>query len=305
MEPGDPPHDVPLTWRELWDHTDAAIGDRTHARWMCETASSLASDEFLAALDAAATTRMVAHLDTMVARYRTGEPLQYVLGSWGFRHLDLAVDRRVLIPRPETELVAEVAIRLAAELPAPRIVVDLGTGSGAIGLAAADELPVMGTTVWLTDASADALDVARANLAGIGRAAQNVRIVHGDWLDALPPDLVADVIVSNPPYVAHDSGHLDESVAAWEPMSALLSGRDGLDDIRAIISQAASSLRAGGALVLEIGFEQGDAVRALLVAAGFVDVEIRADHAGHDRIAVGRRSVETNGDLGQQGAFDR
>lgn len=304
MEHGEPPDDDRLTWRELWVQTEAAVGDRTHARWLCETASSLGPDDFIAELDSAAMTRMVSHLDAMVARYRTGEPLQYVLGSWAFRHLDLAVDRRVLIPRPETELVAEVAIQLAAAMPSPRILVDLGTGSGAIGLAAADELPLVGTTVWLTDASADALDVARANLAGIGRAAQNVQIVHGDWFDALPADLVADVIVANPPYVADDSEHLDATVVAWEPTSALLAGPDGLDDVRTIVAQAGPRLRSGGALVLEIGFDQGDAVRQLLVAAGFVDVEIRPDLAGLDRIAIGRRSVETNGDLGQQGALD-
>ena len=104
---------------------------------------------------------MVAHLDAMVARYRAGEPLQYVLGRWSFRHLDLAVDRRVLIPRPETELVAGVAIELAAAIGPPRLVADLGTGSGAIGLSLAAELPLDGTTVWITDASEDALAVAR------------------------------------------------------------------------------------------------------------------------------------------------
>ena len=294
-----------LTWRSLWSQTAGAIGDHTHARWLCETAAAADSGEFLAALDTAATTRMVSHLDAMVARYRAGEPLQYVLGRWAFRRLDLAIDRRVLIPRPETELVAETAIRLAAACPASRTVIDLGTGSGAIGLAVADELPLADTAVWITDASVDALDVARANLAGIGRAAQNVRIGQGSWFEALPIDIVADVIVSNPPYVAEGSGELAGDVADWEPTVALLAGPDGLDDLRVIIGGALARLKPGGALVLEIGFDQGSAVRRLLDAAGFVDIEIQRDLAGHDRIAIGRRSVEADGDRGQQRALDR
>ncbi len=136
-----------------------------------------------------------------------------MLGRWSFRHIDLAVDRRVLIPRPETEVVAGAAIELAAAVDGPRMIADLGTGSGAIGLSAATELPVRDTTVWLTDVREDALAVARANLAGIGRAAVNVRIGIGSWFEALPNDQCFDVIVSNPPYVAVDSPELDESVS--------------------------------------------------------------------------------------------
>ena len=178
----------------------ATVGERPAARWLCEVASG--ADRIEDVLDEPATQRMVAHLDAMVARYRTGEPLAYVLGRWSFRHLDLAVDSRVLIPRPETEVVAGVAIDLARQLPPPVTVADLGTGSGAIGLALADELPVDGVTVWLTDESPDALDVARANLAGIGRRGANVRIAEGAWFDALPDGVVLDVAVANPPYVA-------------------------------------------------------------------------------------------------------
>ena len=127
-------------------------------------------------LDDAPTERMVAHLDAMLARLATGEPLQYVLGQWSFRRIELAIDQRVLIPRPETELVAGVAIEKAMGVGPTRTVADLGTGSGAIGLSLAFELPLDGTTVWITDASADALDVARANLAGLGRPGRNVRV---------------------------------------------------------------------------------------------------------------------------------
>jgi release factor glutamine methyltransferase len=287
--PDDPATDT-VTWRQLWVETADAVGDRNRARWLCEVASaSVDGDEFLARLDEPATERMVSHLDMMVARYRTGEPLQYVLGEWSFRHITLSVDRRVLIPRPETELVAEIAIGLAARCEPTRTVADLGTGSGAIGLSMAYELPRRGTEVWITDASVDAIDVARANLAGIGPAAANVRVAQGSWFEALPNDVRFDVIVSNPPYVAVGSPDLDVVVGDWEPASALFAGSDGLDDIRILAAGASDRLRPGGVLVLEIGADQGRAVDDMLRWAGFVDVEIRKDLSDRDRVAIGRR----------------
>ena len=281
---------VTVTWRELWAETTAAVGERLHARWLCEVASaSLDGDEFILRLDEATTVRMVSHLDSMVARYRAGEPLQYVLGEWSFRHLTLAVDRRVLIPRPETELVAEVAIELAAAVEPARTVVDLGTGSGAIGLSMAFELPRRGTEVWITDASAEALDVARSNLAGIGPAAANVRVASGSWFDALPADLRFDVIVSNPPYVAVGSPDLASTVSEWEPSGALFAGDDGLDDIRVLAAGAIERLRPGGSVVLEIGADQGRVVAEILDEGGLAAIEIRPDLTGRDRIAIARR----------------
>lgn len=277
-----------VTWRELLAETVGLLHDAQHARWICETATSSTSDEFRTLLDSAAGERAVAHLDAMVGRARSGEPIQYVLGSWGFRLLDLAVDARVLIPRPETELVAELSIELAMAAGPIRTVADLGTGSGAIGLSIAHELPLDGSTVWLTDASADALDVARANLAGLGRAAANVRIAQGSWCDALPPDAVFDVIVSNPPYVADQSPDIDSIVADWEPAAALFAGSDGLDHIRTIVRDAPGRLRHDGWLVLEHGHDQGDAVRDLMVGAGLIEVETRGDLAGLDRMTLGR-----------------
>lgn len=280
---------VPI--RALLDQTAEVVGSRHEARWLCEVAVGLDGDELDAALDEPATVRTVAHLDAMVARYRAGEPLAYVLGRWSFRHLDLAIDRRVLIPRPETELVAGLAIELSAVVPGPRTVADLGTGSGAIGLSLAFELPVADTTVWMTDVSDDAIAVARANLAGIGRTAHNVRIASGSWFDALPSDVVCDVVVSNPPYVAVGSPDLGESVRDWEPGSALFAGTDGLDDIRTLIAGAPDRLAADGHLVLEIGADQGGAVRDLLVTHGYRDAAIHPDLAGRDRVAVGRRPI--------------
>lgn len=283
--------DDTVNWRELWAQTSAAVGSRAEARWLCEVASALDGDEFLAGLEQPATERMVSHLDAMVARYRAGEPLQYVLGRWAFRRLDLLVDRRVLIPRPETELVAETAIGLCRGCRPPIVAADLGTGSGAIGLALATELPLSGTTVWITDRSADALDVARANLAGIGRAAANVRVAEGSWFEALPTDLRGrlDVVVANPPYVADDDPELDDKVRAWEPAEALFAGSDGLDDIRAIVRDAPAWLASPGWLVLEIGAAQGPSVAALALDAGFLAVEVRDDLAGRPRIVVARR----------------
>jgi len=278
-----------IVWRELLAETESLVGDRQHARWICERATSSTSNEFRSILDDAATERAVQHLDAMVARARVGEPIQYVLGSWQFRRLDLAVDHRVLIPRPETELVAGAAIDLAARIGPARTVLDLGTGSGAIGLAMADELPLAGTAVWMTDVSADALDVAAANLAGLGRSARNVRMVQGSWFEAIPDDVRFDVIVSNPPYVATGSADIDESVIEWEPGSALFAGDDGLDDIRLIVAGAVDRLVPGGSLVVEHGHDQGDAVRELARLAGFVGVATHQDLAGHDRFTVATR----------------
>lgn len=288
-------HGGSLLLRDLWDETAAVLGERHAARWFCEVATALDGPAFDAALDEPVTERMVGHLDSMVARYRAGEPLAYALGRWSFRHLDLAVDRRVLIPRPETELVAEVAIELGGRLPAPRRLADLGTGSGAIGLSLAVELPLEGTEIWITDISEDALAVATANLAGIGRAARNVRAAVGSWFDALPPDATFDVIVANPPYVADGSDELDAAVLEWEPAVALFAGRDGLAAIRHLAASAPAHLADDGWLVLEIGFDHGPAVAELLDEFGYRDVEVRPDLSGHDRIAVARRPVADPG----------
>lgn len=283
-----------VTVGELWRRTAADLDDRVTARWLCEVATGLAADEFDAALGEPVSTRMVAHLDAMLARHADGEPIQYVLGSWAFRHLDLSIDPRVLIPRPETEQLAGVAIDLVRTVVAERgsaVVADLGTGSGAIGLSIAHESPLGAVTVWMTDRDPAALDVARANLAGLGRRGGGVRLATGSWFDALPDHERFDVIVSNPPYVATGSPDVEASVIDWEPAHALFAGVDGLDDIRVLVAGAPSHLRDGGWLVLEIGADQGDAVRRLLDVGGYAETAVRPDAAGHDRIALGRRPV--------------
>ena len=280
--------DAGTTWRELLAETQATLGNQQDARFLCEHAAGLDAAEFTSALGEVVSQRMGGYVQEMVRRRLAGEPLQYVMGRWAFRHLDLLVDARVLIPRPETELVAQVAIEAARAVQPSRVVVDMGTGSGAIGLSLAHELPLAGTTVWLTDVSPDALDVARANLAGIGRNGANVRIAAGDWFAALPAELAGtvDVLVANPPYVAEGDDDVEDVVARHEPHIALFSGNDGLDAIRAIAAGVRHWLRPGGVLVLEIGHQQGAAVREVLAAHGLRDVQIRCDLSGRDRIAM-------------------
>lgn len=288
-----------LSWREVAAETEARLSTIAESpvaetRWIIERASGFEGAEYVLGLDEKVTERGMHFHDLMVERRLAGEPLQYVLGRWGFRTLDLFVDPRVLIPRPETEMVAGVAIDVAkASRSAGEdrvLVIDLGTGSGAIGLSVAAE--VERADVWITDRSADALAVARSNLAGIGRAATRVRVVEGSWFDPLPVDLrgTVDVIVSNPPYIALDDD-VEESVRKWEPSSALFAGREGLDDIRLILDEAITWLCPGGALIIEMDSRQISVVRDLAVALGYVDLETHVDLAGRDRALLARRDV--------------
>src|SRR5205823_6801140 len=193
-------------------------------------------------------TRAVSFFDDMVERRAAGEPLQYVLRRWGFRTLELLVDRRVLIPRPETEVVVEGAIRELRRIDSQRpLVADLGTGSGAIALSIAAEVPA--ANVWATDASEDALAVARANLVGIGSpAAVRVRMAQGRWFNALPGAFRGqfDVVVSNPPYVGEDEV-LPAEVGEWEPPSALVAGPAGTEPTAELLAGAGAWLAPAGA----------------------------------------------------------
>lgn len=281
-----------LPWRQLRVTSIARLAaagvddPEQELRWIAERASGRTAAEQVVALDEPATEREVSFVDQMVSRRVAGEPLQYVLGRWGFRTLDLLVDHRVLIPRPETEMVAGLAIDALAAIDRPAVAVDLGTGSGAIALSlAAERWPDI--EVWATDASGAALAVARANLAGLGRRASVVRLVEGDWFAALPDDLRGrvDVVVSNPPYVA-EGDSLPSAVADWEPAAALLAGPDGLADLRRIITGAPDWLVDDGVLVVEIGESQGDAVLDLAEAAAFATASIERDLAGKPRALV-------------------
>ncbi len=270
---------------------------------MVERVSGYDGAELVTNEQEAATAPAAQHLDDMVERRASGEPLQYVLGRWDFLDLDLLVDRRVLVPRPETEVVARIAIDEAVRLGQRRgahdawlaaqtsyAVADLGTGSGAIALALATELP--DAEVWATDVNDDALAVARANVAGIGSAATRVRLRSGSWFEALPTELHGSfkVIVSNPPYVAeHEVADLPRDVAGWEPRAALVSGPTGLEAIEEIVAGASEWLDPdGAALVVELAPHQADAALELVRATGFTDARVARDLAGRDRVLVGR-----------------
>lgn len=216
-------------------------------------------------------------LDALAA----GTPLAYLLGEWAFWSLTLRVTPATMVPRPETETLVETAL---AALPADRAVraADLGTGCGAIALALASERPAW--TVTATDSSPEALAVARANARRHG--IDNVGFRQGHWLEALG-GAEYDLIVANPPYIARDDRHLDRLAA--EPRSALTAGSDGLDAIRAIVAAAPSHLARHGRLLIEHGYDQGDAVRQLVARAGFEAVTGIRDAGGRPRVVAARR----------------
>ena len=231
--------------------------------------------------DEALSPEQVASADALIARRAGGEPVAYITGSRGFWDLELAVTPATLIPRPETELLVELALQRIAPIAAARVA-DLGTGSGAIALAIARERPR--AEVWATDRSAEALTIASANARRAGL--ERVRFAQGDWCSALPPGRF-DVIVSNPPYIADDDPHLDAGDLRFEPRTALASGPDGLDDIRRLVASAKDHLARGGILLFEHGFLQGEAVRGLLVAAGYGEVFTAQDLEARDRVSGG------------------
>jgi len=276
------------TWRELQRLAQAELGSR-EAWFVLERASGLDRAGLIPRMADPVPARTVDFVEGMVERRRRGEPLQYVLGLWSFRRLELVVDRRVLIPRPETEMVVEVALAELGRLGAPRpLVVDLGTGSGAIAISMALEAP--GARVWGTDRSEEALAVARANLAGMGgRVAPRVRLAAGDWFAALPRDLRGrvDLVVANPPYVGDDDV-LPPEVAQWEPPGALIAGPTGLEAVSTILDGAPRWLRRPGAIVVEIAPHQADRALQLAREAGFNEVDVQPDLAGRPRALVGR-----------------
>jgi len=283
-----------LTLGELVDEaeaqlTAAGVDDAAiSARRIGETAAGVEPAAYHGARRTALTERMVAHADSMIERRAAGEPLQYVVGSWGFRHLDLLVDSRALIPRPETEVVAGLGVSELGSLGRSCLAADLGTGTGAIGLSLALEVPE--AIVHASDVSAEALAVARANLAGLGRAASRVRLCEGSWFDALDPELAGrlDLVISNPPYVA-DAEPLPEVVSQWEPQLALRAGPEGRRDLDHLLEAARRWLAPGGLLVLECAPRQAADLVALAFDRGYQDADIVADLAGRHRGIVARR----------------
>ncbi|MDE2419033.1 MAG: peptide chain release factor N(5)-glutamine methyltransferase [Burkholderiales bacterium] len=216
-------------------------------------------------------------LEALAARRIAGEPLAYLTGHKEFFGLDLRIDARVLDPRPDTETLVEWALEVLPSTAAARVM-DLGTGSGAIALALKATRPHL--TVVALDYSTDALAVAQANAR---RLQLDMQCIQGSWLESVEGRFAA--IVSNPPYIRTDDAHLE--ALAHEPLQALASGQDGLDDIRRIIAQAPKHLEPGGWLLLEHGYDQAPTVCALLEAAGFTKVQSRQDLAGIARCSGG------------------
>ena len=218
----------------------------------------------------------------LLERRLRGEPVAYLLGRQGFWTLDLQVAEHTLIPRADTELLVEAALQLA-DARSILNVLDLGTGTGALALALASERSDW--TVTGVDRIESAVALAQSNQRKLQLA--NVTFLHSHWFSALAGQRY-DLILSNPPYIAANDPHLQQGDVRFEPLSALVSGPDGLDDLRLIIAQAPSYLQASGWLLLEHGYDQASAVRELLAQAGFVDISSQRDLAGHERISLGR-----------------
>lgn len=218
----------------------------------------------------------------LTERRARGEPVAYLVGEREFYSLNFKVSPAVLIPRPETELLVDLALaRIPADRPCK--VLDLGTGSGAVGISIAKQRPLVRVTA--VDAADDAVAMANVNAQQLGTA--NVSVRAGDWFNGLAGEKF-DLIVSNPPYVADGDPHLAQGDLRFEPQSALMAGVDGLDCLRVIIAAATTHLPAGGWLLLEHGYDQAQACRELLTAAGFGEVFSNPDLAGVLRVSGGR-----------------
>ena len=326
-----------MLWEELLKEAEVRLraggveNPAGEARRMAASALGCEDSEWFTVLSRPVGARGASAMESMLRRRTDGEPLQYVLGSWGFRTLDLMVNRDVFIPRPETEVLAGIALEelrrcenASEEIWDERgehcsppggsrgndggssasgnrgnrrggtlTAADLGCGSGAIGLSLAAEHPSV--EVYCTDVSADALAVARANLAGLGESAKRVRLSVGSWYEALPDELRGQLsaVVSNPPYIA-ESDPLPPSVGECEPALALRSGATGLEDIRTLLAGAPAWLSPGGAVVLETPESGAEAALAMAAAAGLTDASIHQDLACRNRVLVARRPSENS-----------
>ncbi|MBS0556273.1 MAG: peptide chain release factor N(5)-glutamine methyltransferase [Proteobacteria bacterium] len=271
-----------VTVRDLLAQAQAELtGDEGRLEAELLLAHALRRDRawLIAHRDDAVAPALAGQLRCHVSRRAAGEPFAHIVGHRGFHALDLVVTADVLIPRPETELLVELALQRIPQDEKVEIA-DLGTGSGAVALAIAHARPH--SRVLATDASAAALDVARGNAQRLRIG--NVEFAHGDWCAALGQRRF-DLIVSNPPYIAENDAHLAQGDLRFEPRSALASGADGLDAIRVIVRDAPAHLHAAGWLLLEHGFDQGGAVRGMLGQREFAQVFTARDLEGRERVS--------------------
>lgn len=234
--------------------------------------------------DSTPSAEQAAAFASAVQRRMAGEPIAYITGMRGFWSFDLQVSLDTLIPRPETELLVEQALACVHPAHAARLL-DLGTGSGAIALAIACERPLAEITA--VDASQAALAIARENARRLKLT--NVQFLLGDWF-APVGDTCFEFIVSNPPYIESADPHLQQGDVRYEPLTALASGSDGLQDLRSIIAQAPRHLQPGGRLLVEHGYSQGQAVRELFLQAGFSAITTERDLENRERVTMGRIS---------------
>jgi release factor glutamine methyltransferase len=289
--------------RDLLASTTNALGSASEARWIVAHAAGVSAGDLGGRLDVALSPAVWDAARAMQERCLSGEPLQYVLGSWAFRGLELHVDGRALIPRPETEQVVDAALdelrAQAAHDPegSTLVAVDLGTGSGAIALSLASEFAVSGVAlqVWATDSSADALDLFSENLAALAErqatSAGRVRVSLGSWFDALPTDLVGTLrlVVSNPPYVSQAEWEMLEAVVHdHEPVGALVPGPTGMEAIEVVLLEATRWLAPGGSLVVELAPGQARQVTKRATELGYESPDVRPDLVGRPRMLVTR-----------------
>lgn len=257
---------------------------RVDAEWLLMHVVQCTRTRLLTHAEQTLTAQQSEEFKQAIMRRQTGEPVAYITGTRGFWTLDLHVTPDVLIPRADTELLVEQALELA-DNQAQLNVADLGTGSGAIALAIACERP--NWRVFAVDSSPAALMLARKN-ARINQLS-HIEFYEGNWCDALPSDLVLDMVVSNPPYIDAADPHLLSGDLRFEPMSALRAAENGLSDLRTLSAQAFMRLKPNGWVLFEHGYNQGPAVRSLLQQSGFSKIRTIVDHGGQDRVTMGQK----------------
>lgn len=226
--------------------------------------------------------------ESLASRRSLGEPIAYILGKKGFHNIEVLVGPGVLIPRPETELLVEIALAEITKLNRASKVLDLGTGSGAIALSIASSTAL--ALLIATDQSPEALAIAKQNAQSLALSPQ-IQFAQGSWYEAVGPQNQFDVIVSNPPYIASQDPHLGQGDLRFEPESALTDYGSGLSCLQEIISGAGKFLKSGGLIAVEHGYDQSEAVVELMKEAGLVDVQVHQDLAGHSRAASSRKNL--------------